>query len=503
MNRERPQAKFLACIIAACLLAMSSSCTNSKTDSSTGVVKLSATDVAALLGIRENDSLKLGDIESDKYGVRLSSISFQDTTGKDIDIKKIDLQIGTPKDLVYEIDQLRIEEIDFHDWKSNQRTKATGINVSKPGQGFIPAIEKAIAASNSGAELTTGNLAFKKLEIGNIDYLVRAADSSVTRVGVSGFSITDATTDSLGTLEVKKVSIGDSVSVEGLKILQVNRRWADFLLGAISNVSASEPTSTTTRTFDLGDRVLPFDRFDVGQFVIRFPNPESSEKLASINLKGLNLNVDRTSTGELSGINAAASIHIPVDTFPKELKDILMSVNRTKFAQGAVGDAKIQMTFDAIKQIESFRVITLTAPELFEIKASMTTRNFATSLAQLLAKRDITKEIQQTMLSSLTIDYKDSGLMAYLVSDRHKESESVKDGLKSMRKEIADGSDKPLHTKEILQFIQSPKQISLRVTSAVLVPAEGFFAKVFAKVFRIEDSDANSSVKATLTFSPR
>jgi len=97
MNRERPQAKFLACIIAACLLAMSSSCTNSKTDSSTGVVKLSATDVAALLGIRENDSLKLGDIESDKYGVRLSSISFQDTTGKDIDIKKIDLQIGTPR----------------------------------------------------------------------------------------------------------------------------------------------------------------------------------------------------------------------------------------------------------------------------------------------------------------------------------------------------------------------------------------------------------------------
>lgn len=489
-------------VITIYLLVGHTACSSSTTDNSAAVVKLSASDVAALLGLQQSDGLKLGDVESDSNGVRLSEIAFQNSSGKDVEIKKINLRIETPEDLVYQIAELQVDQIDFHDWKSNQRTKATSIKVSHPGPGFIPAIEEAIASTNSGTELTTGSLAFKKLEIGKIDYVIRAPDSSLTRAGVHDFSITDATADSLGSLSVGKIFLGESVSVQDLRVTNVNRKWADFLLGSLSR--AKEPgengeAADTSRTLDLGDRVVPFDRFHVDQFAVRFPDPGDPEKYTAFNIKVFEMNIDRSGGGDFLGLTASASIDIPLESFPTELKQMLQSLNRSAFANGATADASFRMKFDRDKRIESFDTIAFSAPHLFSIEGSMITRSFATSLAKLLVQRDVEEDIKATMLSSLTINYNDDGLLSYLVSERHDHSKSVKDDLREMRKELADGSDSSHHAAEIARFIDSPRRISLRVTADSLVPAEQFFNSIF----RSKQGDTHPDVKATLSFDNR
>jgi len=481
------------------LLTAVPSCSSNSSPQQTAVIKLSPDEVATLLGISSTDDLKIGAIESGREGVLVASLSFKNKNGKEVEIEDIELVIGSPEDLVYEVTSLRISEIDFHDWETTQRTTAKTLHVSKPGTGFIPALEEAIANGNKGSNLSTGTIPFEKMSIENIDYLLRKEDASLVRVGVVGFQIADATADMVGEISVEEIRVGNEVSIEKLRVTNIDRQWADFLLSLASQINLDDGEDTASVEFDAGRRVVPFDHFSVGAISFRNRPGHSASGMLWLTIEDLKLEIERTTSEALAGLNAEVHVRIPMDAFPKELGEQIRAIDSRRFTQSVTGVVNLAMTVDPSNKLERFNHMSVDVPSLFHVSGSMVTQDLAHTLAKLLVKRVVPEDFEMIRMLSLDIEYRDEGMLRYMVSNRNLGQKATHENLRDWRRELADGTNSSYHNAEITRFISSPRTIHLEVTADTLTDPEPFFRTVFEP-----DHDENPrTVKAKLSFQPR
>lgn len=517
-----------------------SSCSKTGNTTPEEVLKLSSAEVTALLGLKNRAGLKVGDVESGREGIKVKSISISDSGNTEVEISDIELRITSPSKLVYALSTLKVGKLDVLDWKTTQRVQAMGIQVDKPATGFLTKLENTIASIRAGNSFKTTELSCDKLSINRIEYVLRTVkredpskqeEPVVTKVSIADFTISDATSTTLGTLSVSSASVGDMVSGKGLKLTKVDRVWADELLASLVNspatdkpsprvpVTSSEPmypskegrkpTPTPTKSADvrmpipatnvLSKKILPFDIMEMGEFNIITP-------FGNIVIDQVKLTTTRGSNGKLMGCEGSGRVTVPHRVVTEdragndEYLQFFRAMGDPQVELAIICQVKLNMKLDASGQNEETTIIGQ-APGLVTVTLSATTRHFYEMLSRLLAHpNQLSEEYlrpDECYIQNFTVEGVDQGLGKYLLSERHKNRDAF---IKFLR-ELAENWSKDEKVNEQIhadldRFLKSPRRVTLRVES----PA---FQK-FNKFMRASSKNPNNDpILMKLTFSDK
>lgn len=406
-------------------------------------LKLSSDQISSLLGITDNKSVKIGDIEAGRGGVRVKSISLKGKDNAEIEIHDVDLQIRSTEKLVYSISLLKIGKVDILDWKTAQRVQAFDVEVDKPSDGFLTNLEEAFSSANSGESIKTAGLLCARLGIGRIEYMARSNEENITKVSIEGFSINDALSDKFGDMRVTRISFGDIVSGKNLKITKVNRNWADQLLALLttsesSNSSTKTKPTITTPTLNTQDtRIFPFDRIEIGEISLVANKLPPGDKLGNglVKISNLTIGFDQSSNGRMSGAKMSVSATIPTELFwsgsdkdwNKKALDFFSGLDgfgNTNLANQL--NLTFQLNTDIEEDIEDSN-ISLDAPGILTISLKTKTRGVMNSLGKLITLQNSPSNNTDAQLgiSSLALKVSDDGILSYLFSDRFKDRDSI------------------------------------------------------------------------------
>lgn len=452
-------------------------------DAPGAVVKLTSDEVAALLGLKEKAGIKIGDIESGRDGVKVQSISLKNNESTEVEIHDIELRITSTSKLVYVLSSLRIGKLDILDWQTTQRAQAFGVLVDKPGDGFLSQLQATMTSVSSGGPLKIAVVSCARLGIERIDYLIRSKDATVTRVSIEALSMTEATSETLGELSVRRISMGDTVAGKGLKLTKADRLWADQLLAVLVTLPGADHAATlrsVAASFQspaLEKRLLPFDRFEVAEmnFIV-----SKSRDLGSkvVKVTDVRLDVQRRSDGQWAGIHGTVNVSIPTTVFEKDMGlAFVRAMGNPKLEESLAFSAQMQIVLDHSPNQERSE-ISISAPGLAAISGTATTRGLPELLNMLIAQQELPKNLT---LSSLKLEGRDDGLVVFLLSDRHKDREGINTLLEIVPNLWPDGVERGRLSSEIKSFRASPGRIIFTAESGNFIAAEEFLDEILSK----------------------
>jgi hypothetical protein len=456
-------------------------------------IKLTADEVAALLGIKGRDDLKIGAVESGREGVKVKSLSLKENGSVEVEIQDIGLQIKRTSKLRYSLIALRIGKVDILDWSTTQRVRAYGIRIDQPGDRFLTKLQTAIAAVRAGGCLRTADLACARLAIDGIDYEMRSKDATLTRVRLESVALNRAASETIGELSVAGLGIGDAVAAKGFRVRRVDRLWADQMLAllvTLSRTNSSAPLSPkpeaaprpTPPSTALAKRLLPSDRLalaeinvDLGKLV--------KEWSGKARLHNLHIDVQRGSHGEFAGLLGGFDVEVATKVFGEEGKRFFHEMGNRSLEESLTGSAKIRMVLDPVRRAERSSV-SISAPGLMNLSVTATTRHLAELLGKLLAQEAIPEGL--VTMSSFTVEGHDGGLLAFLLSKRptsraqREGGELVRDVSERIALQQRDASQISRLRKEVRSFLRSPKSFTWSATSKDFIAANEFMKEMNA-----------------------
>jgi hypothetical protein len=459
---------FLAGLVAAFLASRDATVD----DSPDVVVKLTADEVAALLGIKEKDSVKIEGLESGRDGVKVNSISLRDNDSTEVEIQDIDLRIMSTDRHNYAISYLRIGKLNIFDWKTTQRVQVFGVVVDRPGDDFLSKLEATIASLRSGGSLKKADLSCMRLGIDKIDYRIRAKDAVVTKVSIEELSITEATSETLGEFRVGRVGMDDTTNTGRLgcknqRLTKVNRFWADRILALLLTLPGTDPATTLKldaarfKAPALGKNLFPFDRFEVPEMSFIF---QKAADLGSgiVKVTDLCFDVQRTSEGKLTRIHGKVNVIVPTQIFgkmaggEKEVSDFFRAMGNPDLEESLACSVQLNIVPDHDRNEEQFE-ISISAPGLAAISATAITRRLPEFLSMLITEL---KLYDGVTMSSLKIEARDDGLFVFLVSERFKRQKDVHKFFKDIPNNFP-VSERVRLSSDIDKFLASPGSIIL------------------------------------------
>lgn len=482
-------AKYLLCVLTATALTVClSSC--SKTDDESSAVRLQPGELAMLLGIEEGSGIEIGEILSDRNGVTCKSISLKYSDTAEVTIEDIELKITSPSSLVYAISFLRIGKLDFLDWNTSQRAQAYGIRVDKPAEGFLSKLETAIAEALAGDSLRTANLACSKLVIDRLDYVCKAKDATVAPVRIDGFTIVEATGEILGELTVERVGVGDVTTCKNLKLTKVDRLWADRVLAMLVGPASAETadTSSSSGTPGLSRKILPFDVFECEGI-----NLTLSEK-EHIQVADLRLSTNQRADGRLTRIDGTVNVSVSTSVFGREWLDFIRAMDSQSLEQQLTCSVRLKSVKDYSQNVEHTE-LSFSAPGLATVSANSTTRGLLEGLSALVTLRGAPADFVVGM-SSIEIEVRDDGILAFLLSDRCKGKKYVLGMFEDLPQIWNDGAEHDRLSTEIAKFVKAPGVIRFSAESSQMMDFGEFGDTIFK-------SNDETGFAARLSFEPR
>ncbi len=469
------------------------SCKNDD-DANKGVIKLSSDEVSALLGIKDKAGIKIGEIESGPQGVKVKSISLKESDSTEVEIADVELRITSPSKLVYAISYLKIGKLDILDWTSSQRAQAFGIVVEKPGDGFLSKLDTAVSSTRASGSLKTADLTCERLGIDRLEYATHSKDNSMS-VRLEDLSISQVNSDRIGELKLGSAHIGATVAGKGLKVTQVDRRWADQILARVVTFQSAQSNPTTQPAIDpfpatmpvvakvelpsMGKRILPLDSLEVAELNFAIGKSAKGDQ-APIKITSVHLDIQRKADGELSGITGNVNVAISpmglADTegAKKGFHDFFASFN-PQLEQSIAITSNLKMNRDGAQNQEDTQIVA-DAPGVLSITLSGTTRGVATMIGELIANRDIRDESLPS-ISEIKLELRDKGLMAYLLSDRFEYHAMFLELLPSIPFQMQDAGDDSRLRRELKGFMRSPGGVTFTFNSqgGSFTPFKTFF----------------------------
>lgn len=485
---------------------------NSKPDPIDETIKFSSDQIASLLGIKENDGLKIGEIESGRQGVKVKSILIKNTDGTEVDIQDIELQVKHTEKLSYAISLLRIGKADVLDWKTTQRVQVFGITVEQPGDGFLTKLEAAVSSVRSGGAIKTVDLSCARMGIERIDYAIRTKEATVTRISIEGLSLVGAKSDILDELNVTRATVGDAVSGAGLKVTKVDRHWADLLLAKfvmpkkIDPATAPKPTDspakvaqskqldskrgqasskplvTPTKNTLKGNRILPFDNIDVDEMSIS-PNAFDDLKTTGVfKIVKLHLAIERRSDGKVIRLNGSVMVSVSPDILydqlnagRKKIDDFFHTMGGPKIEECLVLNIKISSTIDHIRKCEE-SVISVQTPGVAAITVSANTQRLLDLVGMYITLDDLpVAEDGDVTMKSIKLSWVDDGILSFILSNRYKDWDYVRKQFSQTIETWPHVSERTRLVSELSLFFNSPSAILFTGESSDFVPILGFF----------------------------
>jgi hypothetical protein len=482
--------KFLHTLAVVTAVACLTSCSSEQTTTPEGSITLSADEVASLLGVAGVQGLKFGDITSGREGVRVAGIAFDDGQGRELEVNNLELNIRSSADFAYSIAFLKIAEVELHDWSTNFRTKIRNLIVESPGDRFLSALQAAMAAAKNGGNIDISPLQFEKLSIASIEHLYRSDDKKVTKGVVEDFVIERALQRTVGGVQIRKVSGGQSVeqfALAGLKIRDVDREWVNRF---IANLGASTPQmgSFNPRTNVPGDVFMPFDQFAVQQLSIPNMGPKSN---VTVDVVDVDVSVRRLRDGQFAGLDGRVTVEVPLDTFSNddtpEVKFIREVTRGTRLTKLAI-TATLGMARDNKARTETWENLALTVPGFGMVTGAVNTTGIADALGLLVQGKPPSDGLFLG-LAKVQIAYKDDGLLPYLTSDRFSERQQVAEFFDTANQQLQTFVSESKTKSDSVKFGEmridpgypkAPGQASLTLSSNRFLTFEKFFSTLFA-----------------------
>jgi hypothetical protein len=482
--------------VAAGVLAASLTSCGSSDETTKPVINLTSSEIATLLGINEADGIKIGAIASDRDGVKVESIAFEDGKGRELEIQDVELKIVSSSDMVYSVSYLGIKRLELQDLKNSQRTKAKGITVIEPGKGFLVQIASAIASAKTGGTLKTSGLSFAKLTIDQIDYLIRTNDTNVTKITVDSIYIDKATKETVDDMRIGRISMGDTaaVSVENLRFRVVDRIWADKILAILVRLPQADTIKWDDEAMDLGDRIVPFDQFGVDKMTIRIK--DGNEMIVGY-VTGLNFDVKRNSNNEFEGLEGKVNGEVPLTSFPDEFTNVIRAMGNKKIQDSLTCSVTLKLTHDQSGDIDKFENISITVPEMFVVTGGASTRGlvvFGGKLFGLQFNDKLNKFFEAIAISSFNITYQDYGLLPFLLSRRFKDRDDFRKAFTEFPSKFEQGAESDRLIPEVDRFLAAPYRINFTARTDKFVP----FDKFFGSFDRPRSSDARKETPIDL-----
>jgi hypothetical protein len=490
----------LPAALAALALCLSS-CNDKEADPNAGVIKFSPAEVAKLLGIKEESGLTVGEVVSGREGIKVKSISLKPPQGAELEVEDIEMRIVSTGKLVYTMSYLSIGKLDVLDWKTSQRVKATGIRVDEPGEGFLTKLQDAISSAKGGSSFRTAELICAKLSVDGIEYEIRDKDGKNTRVNFEGLVIADAKCETLGAVSLGKVDVGGAVNLSGFKVTGVDRAWVDLIIETASNaMAATEKAKATIATggkppeqaprkpsgklvsfdrYDIGgiDKLLPFNHLEAGKMAIGLNNVTTKDN--ALVIQGIRLDIQRDAAGKFAGLSGEVGASILTKELWTEAGKFLGDMGNPKLLTSVSATLKLGLTLDKSRNLEKPE-ISFTIPGLGSVSLSGSTRGLPQVLGMIMTLGDKAPD-QLVGISSGKLEYHDDGLVAFLVSNRFKDSERFRKGLTDtidgLGSDYNGGAGLDLLRAQMTAFLESPGAAVLGIETEQFYDLDGYIFK--------------------------
>jgi TPR repeat protein len=474
----------LPVVFAGLLAALAASCGKSGDDApAASTITLSPAEVASLLGLTGKEGLEIGEVTSGKDGVTVKSIALKQGDSTEVEVRDVALGIGSPARLTYAVSSLTIGSLEVLDWRTQQRARATGVRVDRPGEGFLTKLDAAISTARSGGPLRTADLSCDRLGIDRIDYELHGGGpgAKATRVRIDGVAIERATTDTLGSLTVAGIGVNDAVAGRGLNVTGVNRTWADQLLALLaagaSPAATSQPSAKPSPWPGLATRLLPFDHIELAEVSIDLAKVLGADP-STARVTGVRLDVQRGTDGRFAGVAGQAAVSVDTVAFGAEGREFFHKMGNAALERSVAGTLDLKAVRDAASAGDEI-TLSLAAPGLASASLTATTRGLPELLGQFLAQQEIDPDIVK--VASVVLQGRDDGLVAFLLGGRCADcrTEALK-FLHELPFEQPDPTQDERLRGEVSRFILAPDTVSYSARNeGGFMPAKEFVTAMF------------------------